>query len=201
MHAYTSRQWALPAASTTDGERERVGDQLAHLVGPVGDRLGFALCSDSGVEAVAGREVDGLQRAVHRTADRGAVPALQPWREVEVARALLQAGGELRLGVVHAFVGERGRGDRGRPGTARERRFTLGAPLVETTGSAPAPQVQALWIAASSSTTASGRSSSSVSIPSISSSAFVRAFGFAADFRSARCSDTTRWSHARVHAT
>ena len=66
-------------------------DQRADVVGPVGDGLGLALRGDGVVEAVAGGEVDRLQHAVHGPADRRAVAALQPRRQVEVARPLLRA--------------------------------------------------------------------------------------------------------------
>jgi hypothetical protein len=65
----------------SDGRRgEGVTDEPADLFGPVRDRFGLALGGNSCVESATAGQVDGLQRAVDRSADGGAVASLQPRR-------------------------------------------------------------------------------------------------------------------------
>ena len=51
------------------------------------------------VDGLAGDEVDGLEHRVHRAADRGAVAALVPRRQLEVASVLGQPGSTRRGGL------------------------------------------------------------------------------------------------------
>src|SRR5450756_1432893 len=65
------------------GPDER-GDQRSEL----GDSLGDALGRHRPLDAVARGQVHDLQYAVHSPADRGAVAALRPGRQLDVASAL-----------------------------------------------------------------------------------------------------------------
>jgi hypothetical protein len=56
------------------------------------DALDQRLCGHGPLEAVAGGQVDGLQRPVDGPSDRRAVAPLRPGRQVEVARALGEPG-------------------------------------------------------------------------------------------------------------
>ena len=66
--------------------------KLRHGRGVVGHAFGEDLGGDGIGEAAAGGQVDGLQDAVHGPADRGAVSALVPRREFQVAGVFRQSG-------------------------------------------------------------------------------------------------------------
>ena len=66
--------------------------QLCHGRGVVGHAFGEDLSGDGVGEAAAGGQVDGLQDAVYGPADRGAVSALVPGREFQVAGVFRQSG-------------------------------------------------------------------------------------------------------------
>src|SRR6185437_16981499 len=86
------------------------------------------------VEPVTGGEIDGLQDRVHGAAERGAVPALVPGRQLEITRALVQPGVERRL--LRDLARDRGRGADAAAGPAGQRVVAFAPPLSPRRGGA-----------------------------------------------------------------
>ena len=165
--------------------------------------FGRGLGGGGGVDAVAGREVDRLEHRVHRAPDRGAVAALVPRRQLEVARLLGQAGvARPRRRRSAASPRQRGGGARRvgrrrRPSARSRRRATR--PRRWATAPAPAAATRrAAAVAGAPDAVQCGASSAACH----SSSAWVHvvAVGRLAP-APVRCTETTRWSRARVPAT
>ena len=190
---YVSRQCSRAAARRTTSESS--ADRTSAVTTSVYSTtpFGHALRGDGVVQAGAGGQVDHLQDAVHGPADRGAVAALRPRRQLEVAGALRRA--RRRRPGPRAGIGAL------QPGRALRRRSTGSRPRAAVD---PAPATRSYGGgAAGRSATAAGpgwtgrprerhRAGCRGTVASASSSALL------SSRRAPRCSDTTRWSRARV---